>query len=206
MDAQVVDELRELCVGVGQVAEFVGGGPDEIDQVLVGSQETILDHGGDGNLEVDRSEKTLVSFDVLAKFSVKVGGSGCQANNDRTVEQFLGVGQDPSPVAQQVMAFIEDDQADAGVLESSQCFDRRAMQRPHRVSADRESITNGLLVSGQPRGVVLGIAFLEVLDPEVAFFGCGDLAVFEQVHDPVLEAPLLEIVAVTSWHGHRLVG
>ena len=129
-----------------------------------------------------------------------------QANNGWSVEQFAGIRQDPSPVAQQVMAFIEDDQANAGILESSECFDGRAMQRSQGLAADGEFISNNLLVPGQPGGVVLGISFLQILDPELALLRRADLIVFDQVLDPVLEGSLFEIVSPSSWQGHRLVG
>ena len=139
-DAEVLDEFRELVVCVGQVGQFVGGGSHEINQVLVRGQEAVLDHSGDGDLEGDRAERTLVPVDVLPELSVKVGRGGGETDNDRALEQILGVGQNPPPVTQQVVALVENNQADPDVLEPTQCFDRRAMQRPHRLSAERKSI------------------------------------------------------------------
>ena len=54
-------------------------------------------------------------MDVFSTMIVEVWWSCGQANNGWSVEQFAGIRQDPSPVAQQVMAFIEDDQANAGI-------------------------------------------------------------------------------------------
>ena len=117
LDTQFLDQFGEPIVDVGHVAEFVTGGPDEVDQVLVGGQETVLDHGGNGDLKVHRAEEGLVAFAVFPAVAAKVGRSCGEAKDGWSVEQFAGVREDPPPVPGQVVTLVENDQADAGLFE-----------------------------------------------------------------------------------------
>ena len=121
--AEGVKDVVELGIGVGDVLEFGVGGSDEVGEVLIGCEVAFFDECGDGDLEVDGAEEGVVAFDVFLAFAAGVGGCGGEAEDDGAVEEFGGVGEDATPVAHEVVAFVEDDEADADVAEFVECFE-----------------------------------------------------------------------------------
>ena len=108
--AKFLQHLDELAIDRGQVVQFIGRGTSQVGQILKRRQEAILNHRRHGHFEIHGPEKLVVAGDVFLRLARAIRRRGGQADHDRLVEQFASVGQHTSPMAQQMVAFVEDHQ------------------------------------------------------------------------------------------------
>ena len=204
--SEVGGGLFESVLDVFEVVGFFAGGFGEVDEVAVGGEIAFFDDGGGGDFKIYIAEEGGVVF--VGEVGFGVGEGGGEADDDGVGDLTDEVAQDDSPVVEEVVAFVEDDGADAvgeEVLDELVGVGVEEVGDIYVIAAEEVMFeAEGAVVAfaGVGGGVVLADGF----DAGEGVSGGFDLAFFDEVVGPFLEGHVAEVILRFGGGGDELVG